>query len=161
MFAFQWREFSPPLSSAHRLLQCYHSQWEIGDAAIPGEFPPQPTATIGSLANERAVSSDDCDVPHSGRENLHQFLSILLWRHALSLVVLWLCALHSIDCPDDGYSCVRKLENKEIRIEMAVINHSGKCNQYRKRRFSKIRTCSFQRNKNKESSNAQLNVYQQ
>ena len=23
MLAFQWREFSPPLSSAHRLLQCY------------------------------------------------------------------------------------------------------------------------------------------
>ena len=36
MFAFQWREFSPPLSSALRLLQCYHSQWEMGDAAIPG-----------------------------------------------------------------------------------------------------------------------------
>ena len=42
MFAFQSREFSPPLSSAHRLLQCYHSQWEIGDAAIP----VQPPATI-------------------------------------------------------------------------------------------------------------------
>ena len=26
MFAFQWREFSLPLSSAHRLFQCYHRQ---------------------------------------------------------------------------------------------------------------------------------------
>ena len=88
MFAFQWREFSPPLSSAHRLLQCYHSQWEIGDAANP----PQPPTTIGPLANERAVSSDvilwRCTF-WSG--NLHQFLVILLWRHALSsgIMTLW------------------------------------------------------------------------
>ena len=54
MFGFQWREFSPSLRSAHRVFQCYHSQWEIGDAAIP----PQPPATIGPLANERAVLSD-------------------------------------------------------------------------------------------------------
>ena len=66
MFAFQWRELSPPLSSAHRLLQCYHSQWEIGDAAIPGEFPPQPPAT-------RAIS---------------QWASSLEWRHAVTLYVL-------------------------------------------------------------------------
>ena len=87
MFFFQWREFSPPLSSAHRLLQCYHSQWEIGDAAIPGEFPLS-SPPLGPLANERAVS---CNVTHSGRENLHQFLPILLWRHALSssIMTLW------------------------------------------------------------------------
>ena len=48
------KRISPPLSSAHRLLQCYHSQWERGDAAIS----PQPPATIRQLANERAVSSD-------------------------------------------------------------------------------------------------------
>ena len=37
-----------------------------------------------------------CDVAHSGRENLHQFLSILLWRHALSssIMTLWLCVSH-------------------------------------------------------------------
>ena len=39
-------------------------------------------------------------------------------------------SLHSIDCPDDGYGCVRNLENKEIRSEMAVTNHNEKCNQY-------------------------------
>ena len=76
MFAFQWREFSPPLSSAHRLLQCYRNQWEIGDAAIPSRSPPPPPpATIGPLANERAVS---CDIAYSGRENLHHFLPVLL-----------------------------------------------------------------------------------
>ena len=91
MFAFQWREFSPLLSSAHRLLQCYHSQWEIGEAAIPGEFPLIPPAT----------------------SVISQWESSLEWRHAvtlnilvgkicisfflfycegmLSLVVLWLC----------------------------------------------------------------------
>ena len=57
MFAFQWREFSLPLSSAHRLLQCYHRQKRDrtrcnsrGTALIP----PQ----LGSLANKRAVLSD-------------------------------------------------------------------------------------------------------
>ena len=53
---------------------------EIGNAAIPGElrmhtFPSAPPPNKGPLANERAVSSD---VAHSGRENLHQFLPILL-----------------------------------------------------------------------------------
>ena len=91
MLAFQWREFSPPLSSAHSLLQCYHSQWEIGDAAIPGEFPLSPR-------HYRPIS---------------QWASSLEWCHAvtkhimvgkicisfflfycegmLSLEVLWLC----------------------------------------------------------------------
>ena len=66
MFAFQWREFSPPLSSAHRLLQCYHSQWEIGDAAIPGEFPLSPR-------HYWAIS---------------QWASSLEWRHAVTLHLL-------------------------------------------------------------------------
>ena len=47
---------------------------EIGDVAIPGEFLLSPPP-LGPLANERAVSSD---VAQSGRENLHQFLPILL-----------------------------------------------------------------------------------
>ena len=57
MFAFQWREFSPHLSSAHTLFQCYHSQWEIGDAAIAGKFPLS-SLPLGPLANESAISSD-------------------------------------------------------------------------------------------------------
>ena len=66
MFAFQWREFSPPLSSAHSLLQCYHSQWEIGDAAIPGEFPLSPR-------HYRPIS---------------QWASSLEWRHAMTLHIM-------------------------------------------------------------------------
>ena len=53
-FAFNWREFSPPLSSAHRLLPCFKRQTEIGDDAIPREFPLS-LPPLGSLANERAV----------------------------------------------------------------------------------------------------------
>ena len=36
-----------------------------------------------------------CDVAHSGRENLHQFLPILLWRYALSssIMILWALVL--------------------------------------------------------------------
>ena len=66
MFTFQWKEFSPPLNSAHRLLQCYHSQWEIGDAAIPGEIPLSPR-------HYRAIS---------------QWESSLNWRHAVTLYIL-------------------------------------------------------------------------
>ena len=69
---------------------------EIGYTAISGErrihsspsetSPPPPQ--LLPLANEIAVSSD---VAHSGRENLHQFLPILLWRHAIysSIMTLW------------------------------------------------------------------------
>ena len=95
MFAFQWREFSPSLSSAHRLLQYYHSQWEIGDAAIPGEFPLS-LPPLGPLANERSVSSDvtlwRCTF-WSGKF----CISFLLFycEGMLSPVVLWLCGCRS------------------------------------------------------------------
>ena len=109
MFAFQWREFFPPLSSAHRLLQCYHSQWEIGDAAIPGEIPLSPSP-LGSLTNERAVSSDvtlwRCTF-WSGK-----FASVspysIVEACSLSLVVLWLCVCvtfksHCVDSMKKNY----------------------------------------------------------
>ena len=60
MFAFQGREFSPPLSSAHRLLQCYYRQKRdrrrCNSRGIPPQPPPPPP--LGPSANERAVSSD-------------------------------------------------------------------------------------------------------
>ena len=68
---------------------------EIGYTAISGErriytspSAPSPPPQLLPLAIEIAVSSD---VAHSGRENLHQFLPILLWRHALSssIMTLW------------------------------------------------------------------------
>ena len=37
-----------------------------------------------------------CDVAHCGRENLHHFLPILLWRHALSSSIMTLCTDPSI-----------------------------------------------------------------
>ena len=37
MFAFQWREFSPPLSSAHRLLQCYHRQKRDNERTVSSD----------------------------------------------------------------------------------------------------------------------------
>ena len=58
MFAFQWREFSPPLSSAHILLMGYHRQKRDRRNCNSRRIPPQPPATRGTLANERAVSSD-------------------------------------------------------------------------------------------------------
>ena len=53
----------------------------IGDAAIPGErrihtFPSPPPPH--SLANEQSQVTSRCDVAHSGQENLHHFLPVLL-----------------------------------------------------------------------------------
>ena len=67
---------------------------EIGDIAIHGESsihtspsgqPPPPPMSAQSRVMSR------CDVAHSSRENLHHFLPILLWRHALSssIMTLW------------------------------------------------------------------------
>ena len=66
MFAFQWREFSPPLSSAHRLLQCYHKQKRDRRRCSSWGIPPQPPAT-------RVFS---------------QWASSLEWRHAVTLHIL-------------------------------------------------------------------------
>ena len=100
MFAVQWREFSPPLSSARRLLQCYHRKKSDRRRCNSRGIPPQPPAP-------RAIS---------------QWASSLEWRHAvtlhilvgkicinfflfycegmLSLVVLWLCG-----CPSQVCEC--------------------------------------------------------
>ena len=56
MFAFQWREFSPPLSPAHRIFQRDHRQKRDSRGIPPQQTPPPPP--LGSLANERADSSD-------------------------------------------------------------------------------------------------------
>ena len=89
MFASQWREFSPPLQAPPTdSSSATIDKSEIGDASIP------PSETLGSLANQRAVSSDlTLWVAHSGRENLHQFLPIPLWRHALSISIMTLWVL--------------------------------------------------------------------
>ena len=51
--------------------------------------PSDPSPQLGPLANERAVSSDvTLCRSHSGREILHQFLPILLRKHALSSIIM-------------------------------------------------------------------------
>ena len=66
MFAFQWREFSPPLSSAHRLLQGYHRQKRDRRCCNFRGIPSQPPAT-------REIS---------------QWARSLEWRHAGMLNIL-------------------------------------------------------------------------
>ena len=66
MFAFQWREFSPPLSSAHRLFQCYHRQKRDRRRCNSRGIPPQCPAI-------RVIS---------------QWERNLEWRHAVTLHIL-------------------------------------------------------------------------
>ena len=65
MFAFQWKEFSPPLSSAHRL--SYRQKRDTKSCNSRGTQntyfslatnPPPPPHQLGPLANERAVPRD-------------------------------------------------------------------------------------------------------
>ena len=65
-FAFQWREFSPSLSSAHRLLQCYNRQKRDRKRYNSRGIPPQPPVTW-------VVS---------------QWASSLEWHHAVTLHIL-------------------------------------------------------------------------
>ena len=99
MFAFQWREFSPPSSSAHRFLQCYHRQKRDRRRCNSRGIPPQPPATrvISQWASSHEWRHAVTYVAHSGRENLHQFLPILLLRHALSTSIMTLWDAHEID----------------------------------------------------------------
>ena len=94
MFAFQWREFPPPPVNLRPQTPPI-DKGEIGDAAIPGERPappPPPRAPTRAIANEHTVSSASrCDVAHSGRENLHHFLPVLLrgMLPLFSIMTLW------------------------------------------------------------------------
>ena len=94
MFVFHWREFSPPLCSAHRLLQCYYSQKRDRTRCNSRLIPPSathPTATH-PLANESVVPYDvtlwRCTL-RSGK--FVSVFPILLWRRALSSSIMTLC----------------------------------------------------------------------
>ena len=69
MFSFQWREFSPPLSSAHRLFLPIDKR-KIVDAAIPGERRIHASPSAPPPPQTRAIS---------------QWAGSLEWRHALTL----------------------------------------------------------------------------
>ena len=99
MFAFQWTEFSPPFSSAHRLFQCYHRQKRDRRRCNPRGIPPQPPATserVGKPSWARSLEWRHVVVAHSGRENLHNRKFLFYCEGMLSLVVLWLCDCHWI-----------------------------------------------------------------
>ena len=87
LFASQWKEFSLPLSSAHRLLQCYHSQWEIGDAAIP---PQPPAFTVISQWARRLEWRHDVTL-HILVGKICISFFLFYCEDMLSVVVLWLC----------------------------------------------------------------------
>ena len=91
MFAFQWREFSPPLSSAHTLLQCYHSQWEIRDAAIPGEFPLSPHHYMAISQWASSIEWRHAVTLHTLVGKICIIFVLFYCEGMLFLVVLWLC----------------------------------------------------------------------
>ena len=92
MFAFQWKEFSSPLSSAHRLLQCYHRPKRYRRRCNSRGIPNQPPATRAISQWARILEwRHAVSVAHSGRNFF--FISFFLFycEGMLSLVVLWLC----------------------------------------------------------------------
>ena len=91
MFACQWREFSPPLSSAHRLLQCYHSQWEIGDAAILENSPSAPRHYRAISQWARSLEWRHAVTLHILVGKVYISFFLFFYEGMLSLVVLWLC----------------------------------------------------------------------
>ena len=107
MFTFQWREFSPPLSSAHKLLQCYHRQkrdrrrcnsisaprhyWAISQWARSFEW--HHAVTLRILVGK----------------NLHHFLPVLLrgMLPLFSIMTLWYSMLwYSLLSVFDKNSCL-------------------------------------------------------
>ena len=91
IFAFQWREFSPPLSSAHRLFQCYHRQKRDRRRCNSRGIPPQPPTF-------RVISPWERNLEWRHAVTLHILVGkicisffLLYFEGMLSLVVLWLC----------------------------------------------------------------------
>ena len=80
MFAFQWREFSPPLNSIHRQKRDRRRCNSRGtqNRYFSLRLPPLlPTRDISQWARSLELTSR-CDVAHSGGENLHHYLPFLL-----------------------------------------------------------------------------------
>ena len=115
MFAFQWKEFYTQLSSAHRLLQCYHRQKRDRRRCNSRRIPHSPM-TLRPLVNECAVSSDASrsDVAHSGWENLLQFLPILLWRDALSSSIIYMTLCNEVSLVKSSLLSPKKLRTWKI-----------------------------------------------
>ena len=82
MFAFQWREFSPPLSSSHRQKRDRRRCNSRGTQNTYFPLSPLSSPQLGPLANERAVS---------GQGNLHHFLPVSLrgMLPLFNIMTLW------------------------------------------------------------------------
>ena len=95
MFAFQWREFSPPLSSAHRLLPYTKERQETL------QFPP-PTMAISQWA--RSLEFRHADTLHIAvGMNCTTFFPFSCEACSLYLV-LGLCGQHRrVICPSLNY----------------------------------------------------------
>ena len=106
MFAFQWREFSPPLSSAHRLLQCYHRQKRDRRRCNSRVIPPQPLAS-------RVITQWASSLEWRHAVTLHILVGkicitffLFYWEGMLPLVVLWwLCEFNKVHKPQGSWSC--------------------------------------------------------
>ena len=98
MFSFHWREFFPPLSSAQRLLQCYHRQKRDRRRCNSQGIPPQSPAT-------RVISQWASSLEWRLVVTLHIPLGkicisffLFYCEGMLSIVVLWLCDFYSGSC---------------------------------------------------------------
>ena len=93
MFAFQRRKFSPPLSFAHRIFQCYYWQKRDKRRCSSRGIPPQPPPPA-----TRAISQCECSLEWRHAVMLHILLGkicisffLFYCEGMLSLVVLGLC----------------------------------------------------------------------
>ena len=91
IFAFQWREFSPPLSSAHWLLQCYHRQKRDRRRCNSRGIPPQPPATRAISQWARSLEWRHAVTLPNLVENICSSFFLFYCEGMLSLVALWLC----------------------------------------------------------------------
>ena len=91
MFAFQWREFSPPLSSAHWLLQCYNRQKRDRRRYNSQGIPPQPHTTMAISQWAPSLEWRHTVTLHILVEKICIRFFLFYCEGMLPLVVLWLC----------------------------------------------------------------------
>ena len=91
MFAFDWREFSSPLSSAHRFLQCYHRQKRDRRRCNSRRIPPQPPASMVISQWARSLEWRHVVTLHNLVGKICITFFLFYCEGMLSLVVLWLC----------------------------------------------------------------------
>ena len=91
MFAFQWREFSPLLSSAHRLLQCYHRQQRDRRRCNSRGIPLQPPTTMVISQWARSLEWRQAVMLHILVEKICITFFPFSCEACSLFLVLWLC----------------------------------------------------------------------